>query len=140
MKKEFYPTWIFLVILNLIYVKLMSKYPKGSSIISIVIVDILLILFIYSIYKILSIYLMLYGANAIFIWYGSLVILFIIFLVFNFTVGFYWGQINVAIAIIDCAADFLNATRRILFLSFFYLLVICSFTISLVCSGFVLTM
>ena len=137
MKKEFYQVWIIPIVLNLIYVKLMSKYPKGTSIISILFVDISIVYYIYIFNQILPIIL---NPDDIFMYYGTFVFFCVIFLVFNFTVGFYWGQINIAIAIIDCAADFLNATRRILFLSFFYFLVICSFTISLVCSGFVLTM
>ena len=63
----------------------------------------------------------------------------VILVILNFTVGFFWAQINVAIAIIDCAADFLNVTKRIFFLSFLYFLVLCSFTISLISSVFVLS-
>ena len=35
----------------------------------------------------------------------------------------YWSQLEIAISIVDCAADFYNATKRIMLLSAFYSLI-----------------
>ena len=91
-RKEFYPTWLFLLVLNLVYVKLLSNYPKGTSIFSIVVVDILLVFIIaFSIYKISN------DANYETIGTVVLVLSSLIFVILNFTVGFFWAQINIAI-------------------------------------------
>ena len=68
MKKAFFPTWIVLAVLNLIYVKLMSKYPKGTSIISILFVDISIVYYIYIFNQILPIIL---NPDDIFMYYGT---------------------------------------------------------------------
>jgi len=41
-------------------------------------------------------------------------------LFFNCLLYCYWSQLEIAIAIVDCAADFFNATRRLFVLSVFY--------------------
>lgn len=44
-------------------------------------------------------------------------------LVFNCMLYCYWSQLEIAIAIVDCAADFFNATKRLIILSVFYFVI-----------------
>lgn len=50
--------------------------------------------------------------------YGVAAVWAIIFLIFNCVLMCYWTQFEIAVAVIDSAADFFAATKRIIIFSF----------------------
>jgi hypothetical protein len=60
----------------------------------------------------------------------------IFLVIFNLMLWCYWSQLEIAIAIIDCAADFFNGTKRIILVSVFYFLLTFCFFLFTIASAF----
>ena len=97
--------WVITVVFNLIYIKLMSQFPKTMSKISILGIDIIMI-------GIIMKHLIEQSWKAAL---GALSM----FSLFTYQAWKFWPKFELAISIVDCAADFVNSTWRIIIISLF---------------------
>jgi len=100
------------IILNIVYIKLMSAYPEALSKISVV-----LVLLMWAIIAGVNFYVAFKEPSfkAVGIIFGLFSLLMIA--IFVCWLWCYYGSFEIAIAVIDTAADYYNDTKRLFFLS-----------------------